>query len=124
LYHMEGGSYAKNLTSASSDIISSRLPYFLKLTVMQLFLLVPFFILGILVLISKKLSRLLWMVVLFFLILFIYQLNNNQWSSTDAYMLLPFMMLYVVSFYAIVFHINKFKLQYVLPVIVILQIAF
>jgi hypothetical protein len=123
-YHVSGGSYAKNLTSASTDIISSRLPYFLKLTAVQLFLLIPFFILGILVLITKKLSRLLWMIVLYFLILFIYQLNNNQWSSTDAYMLLPFMTLYIVCFYAIVYHINKFKLQYVMPAIVVAQIAF
>jgi hypothetical protein len=123
-YHMRGGSYAKNLSSASTDIISSRLPYFLKLTGVQLFLLLPFFLLGIAYLVARKLTRLMWMVVLFFLILFIYQLNNNQWSSTDAYMLLPFMTLYIVAFYAIVTHINKFKLQYVIPVIVVLQIAF
>ena len=96
---------------------------FLKLTGAELFLMLPFFLLGIAVLGAKKLGRLLWSILLYYLILFIYQLNNNQWSSTDAYMLLPFLTLYIVVFYAAVFHINKFKLQYVLPVLVVIQIA-
>lgn len=123
-YHVSGGSYSKNLTSASGDIISSRLPYFLKLTALQLLFLIPFFVAGIAVLLTKRLSRLLWLVIIYFLILFIYQLNNNQWSSTDAYMLLPFMMLYLVIFYGALYNSEKFKLQYVLPVLVIIQIAY
>ncbi len=123
-YHVSGGSYSKNLTSASTNIISSRLPYFLKLTALELFVLIPLFIAGIGILVSKKLQRLLWLVIIYFLILFIYQINNNQWSSTDAYMLLPFMLLYVIIFYGAIFYSDKFKLQYVLPVLVIVQIAF
>ena len=38
--------------------------------------------------------RLTALVVLcFYALLFIYQVRNNQWASTDAYMLLPFLIL-------------------------------
>ena len=123
-YHISGGSYSKNISSTSEKIISSRIPYFLKLTAMQLFVFFPFFIAGIVIIIRKRLYSLFWIIILYFLFLFLYQLNNNQWSSTDAYMLLPFMVLSIPVFYGAIFYIDKIKAYYVLPVLLCIQIAY
>jgi len=123
-FHVSGGAYTKNITSTSEKIISSRVPYFLKLSAMQLFVFLPFFIAGIYVLIKKKLYRLFWMVMTYFIFLFVYQLNNNQWSSTDAYMLLPFMMLMIPVFYGVVSFSEKIKAQFILPVLLCIQVAY
>ncbi len=124
IYHISGGSYSKNISSTSEKIISSRIPYFLKLTILQLFVFLPFFLAGILIMIRKKLYPLFWITALYFLVLFVYQLNNNQWSSTDAYMLLPFMILSITVFYGAIFYKDKIKAHYVLPLLVCIQIAY
>ena len=122
-YHLKGGSYSKNLTSASGSIISSRLPYFLKLTFLQLLLFFPFFLLGIYYQLKLKLNKLTFIVFGYFLILFIYQLNNNQWSSTDAYMLLPFYFLMFPVFIGCILLNPKIKLTILLPIFLVIQIA-
>ena len=75
-------------------------------------------------LLNKRLYTLFMIVIIYFLFLFIYQLNNNQWSSTDAYMLLPFMLLSFVVFYGVIFYSHKLKAQYLLPLLVIVQIVY
>ena len=123
-YHISGGEYSKNLTSTSEKVISSRIPYFLKLTAMQLFVFLPLFFGGMYIFIKRKLYSLFCIALFYFLFLFIYQLNNNQWSSTDAYMLLPFMVLTIPVFYGAVFYIDKIRGEYLLPVILFIQIAY
>ncbi len=123
-YHISGGVYSKNITSTSASIISSRVPFFLKLTFFQLFLFTPLFIAGIIILIKRKLFRLMWMILLYYIFLFIYQVNNNQWSSTDAYMLLPFLILTIPVLYGAIYYLDKFKLVYVIPVLLCIQIAY
>ena len=123
-YHIRGGSYTKNISSTSEKIISSRIPYFLKLTAMQLFVFLPFFIAGIYILIRKKLFPLFWTILIYFFFLFFYQLNNNQWSSTDAYMLLPFLVMTISIFYGIFYSSNKIKVEYILPVLLAIQISY
>lgn len=124
IYHMSGGSYSKNISNTSKKIIEARIPFFLKLTVMQLFLFFPFFLLGISTLWKRKNFRVLNMILLFFLFLFVYQLNNNQWASTDAYMLLPFLMLSVAVFFGIYEFYDRFKLAFVLPLFLLGQISY
>ncbi len=92
-YHIRGGAYTKNITETKGDIIASRLPYFLQLTGQQFFLFLPFLLVGIIELFRRNVKRMAGIVLLYFLILLMYQLNNNQWASTDAYLLLPFMVL-------------------------------
>lgn len=123
-YHMSGGSYSKNISHTSQQIIASRFPFFLKLTAMQLFAFLPFFFLGAYTLLKNKCGRLFWMVVVYFLFLFVYQLNNNQWASTDAYMLLPFVLLSLFIVYGITLGISKWNLTWVLPILLIAQIAY
>lgn len=123
-YHLKGGSYSQNLTSASGSIISSRLPYFLKLTFLQLFFFFPLFLIGIYFQLKLKLNKLTFIVFGYFLILFIYQLNNNQWSSTDAYMLLPFYLLMFPVFIGSLLVSPKIKLTILLPILLFVQIAF
>ena len=123
-YHIRGGSYTKNISSTSDKIISSRIPYFLKLTAMQLFVFLPFFIAGLYYLIRRKLFPLFWTILIYFLFLFFYQLNNNQWSSTDAYMLLPFLVMTLSIFYGAIYSSNKIKVEYILPVLLAIQIGY
>lgn len=123
-YHLKGGSYSKNLSSASTNIISSRFPYFLKLTFLQLFIFLPFLIFGIQKMFKGKMNLLLNSAILYFLFLFIYQLNNNQWSSTDAYLLLPFLILMMPIYIGCLFWEKKLKLKLFLPVLLIFQIAY
>lgn len=124
IYHISGGSYSKNIANTSKKIIAARVPFFLKLTVMQLFLFLPIFMLGIATLWKRKKHRLMCMILIFFSFLFLYQLNNNQWASTDAYMLLPFLMLSVGVFYGIVEYYNRFKLIFIIPLFLLGQIVY
>ncbi len=122
-YHLKGGSYSKNLSSASNETIASRFPYFVKLTFDQLYLFLPFFLLGIFVLIKNRKFRLTTMIFAYFSMLFLYQLKNNQWSSTDAYMLLPFLILTIAVFIGALIYVDKLKLHIVLPILLFIQIG-
>jgi hypothetical protein len=124
IYHISGGSYSKFISSTSGSIIKHRIPYFLSLTFYQLLFMLPFFILGMIFIVKKKLTGLSTMIIFYFLFLFIYQLNNNQWSSTDAYLLLPMMVLTFGVYYGAISNYQKMKLAYVFPVLLICQIFF
>ena len=122
-YHLKGGSYSKNLSSASSETIASRFPYFIKLTFDQLYLFLPFFLLGIYVLIKNRKFRLTTIILTYFSLLFLYQLKNNQWSSTDAYMLLPFLILTIPVFIGALVYVDKLKLHFIFPILLLLQLG-
>ncbi|TAH38769.1 MAG: DUF2723 domain-containing protein [Bacteroidetes bacterium] len=122
-FHVRGGAYTKNLTDTSKAIISARVPFFLKLTMMQIGLLVPFLFLGIYSLIKRKQTALLLVILSYFFILFIYQINNNQWASTDAYMLLPFMVLMIAVLFGIREFFTKWKLTFIIPILLIVSVV-
>lgn len=123
IYHMRGGAYTKNITQTSGSIMAARLPYFLKLTAVQLGIFLPFLIVGCIQLYRSKRKSLLFVCITYFLFLFIYQLNNNQWASTDAYLLLPFMLLMIPVLFGLKQWLPKFKLNYILPLLLLIQIA-
>jgi len=119
IFHLRGGAYTKNLTDTSKEIISARVPFFLKLSLYQIGVFTPFLVLGIVTLINTKRKALLFIILTYFLFLFFYQVNNNQWASTDAYMLLPFMILMLSVMFGIQKYFRKWKLLYILPLLII-----
>lgn len=118
-FHIRGGSYTKNITETKGAIISARLPYFLELTARQFLVFFPLVIIGLIEMFKRGAKTLAMSVFLFWLIMFIYQLNNNQWASTDAYLLLPFMALCIPVVYALVRFLDTWKLQFILPLALI-----
>ncbi len=124
LFHVRGGAYTKNLTDTSKAIISARVPFFLKLTFVQLGIFIPFLFLGMYSIYRSKRVPVLFLIITYFLILFIYQINNNQWASTDAYMLLPFMLLMIAIIYGLNEYFTKWKLQYIIPILLVASVAF
>ena len=123
LYHITGGSYSKNLEATSKNIFLSRIPYFLQLTFFQFLFFFPLLIAGLVLMVRKKLFRLFSLILIYFLFLFIYQLKNNQWENTDAYMLLPFMVMTIAIAYGAMSFYDALKLNYILPVAILLQTA-
>ncbi len=122
-FHVRGGAYTKNLTETSKAIISARVPFFLKLTVMQIGFLIPFLIIGIYSLLKRKQGALLFVILSYFFFLFFYQINNNQWASTDAYMLLPFMVLLIPVLFGIRDFFSKWKLAFIIPFLLVISVA-
>jgi hypothetical protein len=123
IYHISGGSYSKNIEKTSKNILRSRIPYFFQLTFFQFLFFLPLVIAGFIFLMRKKMFSLLSIILFYYLFLLIYQVNNNQWENTDAYMLLPFMILTITVAFGAFSWYDKLKLQYVLPVVIILQTA-
>ena len=122
-FHIRGGAYTKNITETKGDIIASRLPYFLQLTSRQFFLFTPLLILGIIELFRKRVVRLASVVLIYFLLLLIYQLNNNQWASTDAYLLLPFIVLCIPLVYGFDRLFSYRKLIFLIPLLSICTVV-
>jgi hypothetical protein len=121
MYHITGGSYAKNIEQTSTNILLSRIPYFFQLTFFQFLFFLPLLVVGLIVMAQKKILKLFSVVTLYFLFLLIYQVNNNQWENTDAYMLLPFMVLTIPVAFGAVKLYESWKLRYILPAAIILQ---
>lgn len=92
-YHVRGGAYTKNLTDTSAGMMAIRFPYFLSLTVQQAGIFLIPFIWGIIAMFRARRRMSAFVVLVFYIFLFIYQVRNNQWASTDAYMLLPFLVM-------------------------------
>lgn len=122
-YHIRGGAYTKNITETSGSIVSARLPYFLGLLGRQFLFFLPLMLIGIYQLFRKGANRLAIAILLNFLILLVYQLNNNQWSSTDAYLLLPFMALCIPMVYSTLLLFDRLKLAVVVPALLFTTVA-
>ncbi len=123
IYHIAGGAWQKTTAQSVEGLVSLRFPYFAELVWTQLFLFFPFFIAGIYELFRKRQVAFSWMIILYFLILFVYQLRIDQTSDTDAYMLLPF---FVMSF-AVAFGLKAVLSRFpalvpVMPAIAAIQI--
>jgi hypothetical protein len=123
IYHVTGGSYSKNIEETSKNILQSRIPYFFQLTFFQFLFFLPLVIAGLITMIRKKMARFFSVVIFYFLLLLTYQVNNNQWENTDAYMLLPFMVLTIPVAFGAMNFFESWKLKYILPVAIILQIV-
>ncbi len=123
-FHLRGGAYAKNLTQTSKAIVSARIPFFLKLTIEQLGVFIPFLLIGIYSLYKSRRGKLAFIIITYYALLFIYQINNNQWASTDAYMLLPFILLMTGAIYGMQDLFSKWKLIYAIPILLLLSTGF
>lgn len=123
-FHLRGGAYTKNLTDTSTSIISARVPFFLKLTLVQIGVFIPFLLLGIYTLIKRKNAAVLFISLMYFFIMFFYQINNNQWASTDAYMLLPFIVLMFPVLFGLNEYFSKWKLIFIVPVLILASVSF
>ncbi len=121
-YHLSGGAWIKNTESVVEGLVALRFPYFMHLTFEQLFLFIPFALIGIYVLINKKLYALLVLILGYYLFLLMYQLRIDQTSDTDAYMLPAFFVLCLLLPYGMAEFVNWNKnLLYVLPMVFALQ---
>lgn len=124
-YHLAGGAWQKNTVVQTEGLIALRFPYFMMLLIKHLFLFIPFAVAGFVFLIHKKLRALAFSVIIYFLLLFIYQLRIDQTADTDAYLLLPFFFFgfpVAAGLYAALGKWNWIK--WVLPLIIIVQMAF
>lgn len=124
-YHLTGGAWIKNTTASVSGLAGLRFPYFMQLTFEQVFVFLPALIWGIRELWIKKLFGTLSGVMGFYLIILAYQLRIDQTSDTDAYMILPFLLLSIPISAGIIAVLNKKpRFLYLLPVLMIIQISF
>ncbi len=96
IYHISGGAWIKNTQQTVNGIVAMRFPYFMRISFEQIFLFIPFLILGITGLFARKLRRLPLAIIGYFLIVLIYQLRIDQTADTDAYMVMPFFMLAIL----------------------------
>ncbi len=123
-YHIRGGTYGKNLQTTSERIRLVRVQYFLTLTFFQYLAAFPLVLYGLYELYRKRLYRLISLSVLLYIFMLIYQLNNNQWSSTDAYMLIPFFMLTIPVLYGVLGGFDKLRMKVIVPIMLIVSFAY
>ncbi len=123
-YHISGGAWIKNTQAEVKGIIGMRLPYFMRLTLNQFLLFIPFLIFGILYLLNKKVTRLVIAVIGYYLVVLFYQLRIDQAADTDAYMLSPFLVLMLLIPFGIASFIKQNqKLIYIVPLLLIFQVV-
>lgn len=124
-YHLAGGAWQKNTVTKTEGLVALRFPYFTMLLVKHLFLFIPFATAGFVFLFQKKMKTLAYAVLVYFLLLFVYQLRIDQTADTDAYLLLPFFFFGFPVAAGIYFSLQKFFwIRFALPVWVVAQIAF
>ncbi len=122
-YHIRGGAYTKNITDTSDQIMSARVPYFFELTGKQFGVFLVLVLAGIIEMIRRRSFQLLTVILSYFTIQLMYQLKNNQWASTDAYMLLAFMTLTIPIVYALSRWFSSWKLAFVMPLLLSVQLV-
>jgi len=121
IYHLSGGAWIKNTTASVKGLIGLRFPYFMQLTFEQVFIFVPFLMYGLFQLWSSM-RWLLLIVVGYYLILLIYQLRIDQTADTDAYMILPFMLLSIPIGMALLKLVSNYKKTiFLVPVLLIIH---
>jgi hypothetical protein len=122
IYHLAGGAWQKNTVIQTEGLIGLRFPYFSMLLVKHLLLFLPFAIMGFVFLFRKNLKKPALMVIIYFLLLFIYQLRIDQTADTDAYLLLPFFCLGIPVSAGIYSIISKWKwTQLLVPALAAIQ---
>ncbi len=125
IYHLAGGAWIKQTQKSVEGLAALRLPYFAQITFRQFFIFIPFLVMGIIHLFRLKKRSLLGISLLFFFLIFMYQLRIDQTSDTDAYMLLPFMALCIPLAYGIWQTILKARsLVFIFPVLIFAQAAY
>lgn len=123
IYHLSGGAWMNNTRSVVKGIVAMRLPYFLKLTMEQFFLLLPFVVLGCVVLIKAGRNRLWTGILFYFILIFLYQLRIDQTADTDAYLCTPFFLCSLLVAPGIAAAMTRQRmLIYILPPLVLIQI--
>lgn len=106
-YHLSGGAWIKNTQQQVEGLAGMRFPYFMRLTVEQLGLLIPFIIAGIIYLRKKGAANSAWSFLLYYIILLFYQLRIDQTADTDAYMITAYAGLTLLSAVAMAQWIGK-----------------
>lgn len=89
-YHLAGGAWQKNTAVTVEGLVALRFPYFTMLLIKHLFLFIPFTIAGFAFLFRNRMKKTAYIILVYFLLLFFYQLRIDQTADTDAYLLLPF----------------------------------
>jgi Protein of unknown function (DUF2723) len=121
-YHLAGGAWLENTKASVSGLASLRFPYFMKITFEQLFLFLPFIILGFIELFRKRISKIFYIILGYYLLMLIYQLRIDQTSDTDAYMLPSFFVItFSIPFGMIRLMSWQKNLQYLLPILILVQ---
>ena len=123
LYHIAGGAWIENTGTTVKGLIALRFPYFMSITFGQIFLFMPFLILGFVELFRKKRYHLIYICLGYYLLILLYQLRIDQTSDTDAYMLPSFLLLTMIIPFGFMYVLSFNKLFiYLFPVLLITQV--
>ncbi|MEP7264385.1 MAG: DUF2723 domain-containing protein [Bacteroidota bacterium] len=121
-YHLAGGAWLENTQQSVKGIVGLRFPYFMKISFEQIFLFLPFLILGCIELFRKRIPKLVYIAAGYYLLMLIYQLRIDQTADTDAYMLPSFFVLAICIPFGMMKMISwQRNLQYILPAFIIIQ---
>jgi len=123
-YHLIGGSWIGQTKKEVHGIVAMRIPYFSYLFFYQFLLFIPVLIVGLVALTKLKLNKLIIVLVVYFLVVFIYQIRIDQFADTDAYMLFPFLVMSLCIPFGMAYLVQKNKyLLYVMPILLLAQIT-
>ncbi len=123
-YHLAGGSWQKNTARSVEGLVALRMPYFLGLTWQHLLLYIPFFVSGLFYFFRSGRKALAATVLLYFLVVFAYQLRIDQTADTDAYMLLPFFLMTLPVAAGLYRSIEKYRwIRWLAPALLVMQVA-
>lgn len=97
LYHLSGGAWIKNTKQVVKGLVGMRFPYFMHLIWHQTGIFLLLMSAGAVILWKRKLRGQLLPLLGYVFLVLAYQLRIDQTSDTDAYMLLPFMVLALLT---------------------------
>jgi hypothetical protein len=122
IYHLAGGAWIKNTATSVSGLISLRFPYFMQLTFEQVFIFIPLMFWGLILFWKNNMRDLVLIVSGYYLLILLYQLRIDQTADTDAYMILPFILLSFPITYATILVLSKYKKSiYFIPLLLIIH---
>ena len=96
-YHLSGGAWIKNTQQVVKGLVAMRFPYFMHLLWHQTGIFLLLMCSGCILLWKRKLRGQLLPLLGYSFLVLAYQLRIDQTSDTDAYMLLPFMVLALLT---------------------------
>lgn len=122
IYHLSGGAWIKNTTTAVKGIVGMRTPYFLRISFEQFFFAGIFIVLGVIYLYTSRRNR-FWLALFgYYVLVLVYQLRIDQTTDTDAYLCAPFFLLFALAPFGMG-RVSQWYARafYFLPLIILLQ---